>query len=220
MNYDFPISVGVFHMFTKMRGLCPPRDSRDCICYAHTSIPGTEGHRPDSLRLVLRPVRERKRAYCFSEPSWSQTVLPHRASRSVQNTGVSRGNRWEGPEGGQEVPEMGSCALRYGALPWITKTRYQAGIGLRGHSEAVSAPLAPETPAPFHPGELPKRSISGAAHETGKGHSEQGERPRALVLETRCGLELTTCATINTSVVAPFHSPESCARPAFCIRVP
>lgn len=55
MNYDFPISVGVFHMFTKMRGLCPPRDSRDCICYAHTCIPGTEGHRPDSLRLVRDP---------------------------------------------------------------------------------------------------------------------------------------------------------------------
>ena len=80
----------------------------------------------------------------------------------------------------------------------------------------------------FHPGELPRRSFSGAAHETGKGHSEQGERPRALILEIgagfnlrdRCGLGLTTCATINTSVVAPFHSPESCARPAFCIRVP
>ena len=115
-------------MITKVRGLCPSRNSADYICYAHTSIPGTEGRRPDGLRLVLRPVRERERAYS-SEPSWSQTMSPpHRASRSVQNPGVSRGNRWEGPEGGQEVPEMGSCALRYGALPWITKTRYQAGI--------------------------------------------------------------------------------------------
>ena len=138
-------------MFTKVRGLCPSQNSADYICYAHTSIPGTEGHRPDGLRLVLRPVRERERAYSFSEPSWSQTVSPpHRASRSVQNPGVSRGNRWEGPEGGQEVPEMGSCALRYGALPWITKTRYQAGIGLRSHSEAVSTPLAPEPPPPPH----------------------------------------------------------------------
>lgn len=177
MNYDFPMSAGVFHMFTKMRGLCPPRDSGDCICYAHTSIPGTEGHRPDSLRLVLRPVRERKRAYCFSEPSWSQTVLPHRASISVQNPGVSRGNRWEGPEGGQEVPEMGSCALRYGALPWITKTRYQAGIGLRGHSEAVSAPLAPEAPPPPRStlGSSPKGPFRGQHMRLGKDIQSRGK---------------------------------------------
>lgn len=57
----------------------------------------------------------------FLEPD---CVPPHRASRSLQNPSVSRGNMWEGPKEGQEVPAMGSCALRYGALPWITKTRY------------------------------------------------------------------------------------------------
>lgn len=164
-----------FSMITKVRGLCPSRNSADYICYAHTSIPGTEGRRPDGLRLVLRPVRERERAYS-SEPSWSQTMSPpHRASRSVQNPGVSRGNRWEGPEGGQEVPEMGSCALRYGALPWITKTRYQAGIGLRSHSEAVSTPLAPEPPTCSTLGSSPKGPFRGQHMRPGKDTQSRGK---------------------------------------------
>ena len=89
MNYGFPINAGIFHMFTKMRGLCPPQDSGDCICYAHTSIPGTERLRPDILRLVLRPVRERERAYSFSEPFWSQTVSRPTGQAEVYRTLVS-----------------------------------------------------------------------------------------------------------------------------------
>lgn len=60
---------------------------------------------------------------------------------------------------------MGMHALRHGVPPLITKTRYQAGMGLRSHSEAVSTPSPlHKNPHRFHPAELPKWSFSGAAH--------------------------------------------------------
>ena len=72
---------------------------------------------------------------------------------------------------------MGMHTLRHGVLPLITKTRYQAVMGLRSHSEAVSTPPAPDTriPTDFTLGSSPNGPFQGQHIRLGKGHSELGK---------------------------------------------
>lgn len=142
VNYgDFPIDAGRSRCLSRWGGLFLPRGSEGSSCFAHKSCLGT-GDRKDALRLVasLGPLRERKGAFITVPdcvPTATGQVAVYRAPGSAEATWGEGGYARMGPggagAGGRGCPDVWNVAL-------ITKTRYQAGVGLRGYSGALSPP--------------------------------------------------------------------------------
>lgn len=97
---------------------------------------------------------------------------------------------------------LGRGDLTNGVLPWITKTRYQAGTGLRSYSEALS-PLQY-----IHIQNLPHVPPWGAPQKVLE--LQSWVKHNGFILGLCLDWELTFSTTINTPLPSSFQNTQCC----------